>query len=1022
MAGDDAVDDLAAAGPGTGYTMTRRSALIAAAVATTVLALYALAGFLGVPRLVRQGVVDVFASEYATTARLESVRFNPFSFELEARGLSVDGDDGEPVLGFGRLYVDFELASLWNRAWTFGRIELQEPYGRLIHRADGSLNVVELFSRPDAVPETGAAEAGLPRLRIGSLDVARGRLDYTDRTRGEPFSTTLAPISFGLDDFRTEGAGNVFRLVSGSDTGAQFDFEGTFAVAPAASRGRLHVARVPATTIDEYLGELLPLTLRAGAIDLGLEYDVALPDSGLTAVIDVDKVAITGLETLSPGQEVPWQFPGIAVRDTHLDLVARTVSIAAIEVVDPVLPVWRTVDGIVTPGLLMATGDTTTPAAVQADTPGDAPVEARTGEDDTERAWAISVPLIEVTGARVPFEDRTLSPATSLDLLLREARIEGFAEPATGPLRVSATLEPASGGAISTTATITADRSSLAADWSVEALELAPAQPYLDTTTDLVLSAGRLAGAGRLEVEDLTGEPRLRLTGDATIDDLRSRDRSLGEDFINWKSLALRDLRYTTEPAAFTLRELVATEPYVRLILSSSGVTNIEAVLDPEAAAAKAAAIAAERAARDQPRGDEEAATAAAGPEAAAAPAAPAMTSAIGLVRIVRGRTDFADYTLEPNFAIAIEDLHGSISGLSSAADARAKVDLAGQVDRYAPAKVAGEINLLSAETFIDIAAEFRNIELTAFNPYSGKFAGYQIDKGKLSVETTYRVENNRLDANHNVVINQLQLGDKVDSPDAVSLPLKLAIALLKDSNGVIDLDLPVSGSLDDPKFRLGPIIWKVFVGLLTKIVTAPFALLGSLFGGGEDLSYLDFAAGSAALSETGMQKVETLRKALTERPALNLDIPSTADPATDGAAIVEARWSAALRAIAGEPADGAAGDAWRADREEYLKRLKLMVREQQGRKADIPKPPAPAEGEAPVDPTEHAIGILEPGLKAAVATGPAEIEALADARAEAVRDALLADGAIDPARVFVIRGDPATAESGQVRMTLSLK
>ena len=150
---------------------------------------------------------------------------------------------------------------------------------------------------------------------------------------------------------------------------------------------------------------------------------------------------------------------------------------------------------------------------------------------------------------------------------------------------------------------------------------------------------------------------------------------------------------------------------------------------------------------------------------------------------------------------------------------------------------------MLSAALYTDLAMSFRNIELSTFNPYSGKFAGYNISKGKLTTELHYKVDGRKLDAQHHIIVEQLEFGDKTESKDAVSLPVKLAVALLKDRNGVIDLNLPVTGSLDDPKFKLGPIIWKVFVNILEKAVTAPFALLGSLFGGGPDLQFVDFRA-----------------------------------------------------------------------------------------------------------------------------------------------------------------------------------
>jgi len=188
---------------------------------------------------------------------------------------------------------------------------------------------------------------------------------------------------------------------------------------------------------------------------------------------------------------------------------------------------------------------------------------------------------------------------------------------------------------------------------------------------------------------------------------------------------------------------------------------------------------------------------------------------------------DFADLSVKPNFATGIQKLEGSITGLSSQPKSRAHIDLHGSVDQFAPVSIVGDVNVLGAALYTDLTMSFHNIELSTFNPYSGKFAGYNISKGKLSTDLHYLVDGRKLDAQHHIVVDQLEFGDKTESKDAVSLPIKLAVALMKDRNGVIDLNLPVNGSLDDPQFKLGPIIWKVFVNILEKAVTAPFALLG---------------------------------------------------------------------------------------------------------------------------------------------------------------------------------------------------
>jgi hypothetical protein len=353
-------------------------------------------------------------------------------------------------------------------------------------------------------------------------------------------------------------------------------------------------------------------------------------------------------------------------------------------------------------------------------------------------------------------------------------------------------------------------------------------------------------------------------------------------------------------------------------------------------------------------------------------------------------------------------------------------VDLHGAVDAFSPVSIKGEVNPLGVPLYADLALDFRNMELSIFNPYSGKFAGYNITKGKLTTELHYKVDGRKLDAQHHIVIDQLEFGDKTESKDAVSLPIKLAVALLKDRNGVIDLSLPVTGSLDDPKFRLGPIIWKVFVNILVKAVTAPFALLGSLFGGGPDLQFIDFRPGAATLEASQEDKVKAIVKALQGRPQLKIEVPIAAVPGLDRPALIDAELASELsQAMAQAPArkKQAATAAPSFDQLDAAAKLDVLTRLYQHDLGGEPKyPDSVASVKQKPEQISAKIDFLTGALREHVTVPDDRFKALGEQRAQALQQALLTDTQIDPARVFLVANDKAVAKDGAVRFELSLR
>ncbi|WP_054774147.1 DUF748 domain-containing protein [Methylogaea oryzae] len=380
-----------------------------------------------------------------------------------------------------------------------------------------------------------------------------------------------------------------------------------------------------------------------------------------------------------------------------------------------------------------------------------------------------------------------------------------------------------------------------------------------------------------------------------------------------------------------------------------------------------------------------------AGGESKASQPGPAFPVAIGALRIRNGMSDFADHTLRPEFAATIHRLDGDIKGLSSNPDARASLLLEGQVDQYAPVRVQGMLNPFRAGAYTDIEMHFHNMDLTRLSPYSGKFAGYRIEKGKLTLDLRYRLENRKLDAENQVIMDHLTLGERVESKTATSLPIGLAIALLRDSDGKIDIHLPISGNLDDPKFSLRDLYAQAITGLITKLVSSPFTVLGNLLeGDAEEYGRVAFFPGKALLSPQQKDKLLKLADALQQRSGLNLEIRGVTDPERDRAALPEVRLQNRIR------------HQWRDELRAKRVELTPERRRQPVPEGDYKRLLLAQYSKFGLGTTQDA-ELAHQALLAKLAVTDTDLRQLAQRRAERIREFLVKDGGIAEQRVYLL-------------------
>ncbi len=963
-------------------------------VIATLLILYALAGFLLVPRLARSAIENYVQVGLGRQVSIAALSFNPFSFTAEMRGVALTEADGAPIASVERLVVNAELSSLFHWAWTFKEIRIDSPSISAVINEDGSLNLDKL--RPAAPAGAPAPSGTIPAVRIGLFAVRAGRVRFEDRSRGRPFMATLQPIEFTLEDFRTTPRyQNSYQFEGATLAGERLAWAGEFTVQPLGSSGRFAVNGLKAATLAAYLQDSLPFDLPSGVLDVQGEYRIVIgANLGLSIQLPTLRLHDIGIAPKQGDEANPWiRVPELSISDTSIALGERKLSVGTLEAVGAQLTVWREPNGQLNLQRLF---------------PARPPVNATaagitSAQGGTPASWTVSVNRAQLRDAVVRAEDRTTLPAVVATLAPVSLSVSGYSTAPGSKANVEAAIGLAQ-ASLGARGNLAVDPLSADIGFDLEGFDLPLLQPYVTQQADLQLGRGRLSGKGKLVLagKPARRQPKLQFGGDFEVADLLTRDAVSRSDFIGWESLRASGLRYQQSPDRFSIERVTARKPYGRVSIAANGKLNIAEVLRL----------------KPSPAGSGGTASSAHG----IVPATPAasLPMTVGTVLIEDGVADFADQSIQPNFATQIQGLTGRVVGLSSDPNSRAEVTLNGSVERYAPVTVSGQVNLLSATAYTDLAMTFRNMELTTFNPYSGKFAGYSIVQGKLTTELRYHVENRKLTAQHHVVLDQLEFGAATESKQAVPLPIKLAVALLKDRNGVIDINLPVTGSLDDPNFRVGPIIWKLFTGMLRKIVTAPFALLGSLFGGGPELADVDFASGSAELAPEQLHKLSQLAKALAERPQLKLDIPLHTASAADEAALAGKALEEALNArlpvsTAGTRAKGKpTSPATESPRTQALTGLY---------QATFGVPPAyPPLEPAATDADAARAAWLQQQLLPKFAATLAQHEALERARAEAVQGAILANTAVAPERLFMTERASGAGLPGAVRMELKLQ
>ncbi len=970
-------------------------------VITGLLVLYILAGFVAVPLVIHWVLRNQVSAALQRKVLATRIRANPFTFSVHISELSVSGRDDSPFVQMENLYINVDpLISLFKWGAVVHSMEIGKPRIRIIRTGEDQFNFSDLL-----VPSQKTAPGDLDleskplRVVLGIFKLTSGEIQFIDKSRSIPFESTVSGLEMSMIGLDTQAEAEAFsyHLSGRTEADERLRVDGRADLRPFDAASEVALKGLALAKYAPYYQPFLNAKATDGRIDLHAKLQWSAQNRTVGDLL----VTIAGLALKDySGAETLASLPYLKIEGAAVDLKNRQLRLGRIDSKDARIHIQRNAQGQL--NLLTAFA----PREIGESEP-DAPV---TEPDETVPvlAWQILVPELNLENYAIDFEDLRPEPPAriSMDRIALAGQNLSTQEHAQG--KVNLQMQWADRGTLSTWGDVSLVPLGATLDVAAKSVDIRPLQPYLKQYVQLVVTKGEFNTQGQLKIEPGQTQADIRFAGAASLNGIEAVDAEKAALFSKWKSLFLTGIDLGTAPLRMRIEEVALTDFYNRLIINADGTANIETIFGRRRMAA---------AAREQ-AGNIPAAAQTAEEEVTPA-SGPGPDIRIKTVTLQGGKVDFSDLHVKPNVRLAMQDLGGRISGLDNVKENRADVLLRGTVGSNVPMEIKGQVNPLIEKPFVDLNLTFPAIDLSPFAPYSGKYLGYALDKGQLAFVLSYKVIDNKLTGQNKIQINQLTFGDSVASPQATKLPIKLAVALLKDRQGNIDLDLPVTGDLDDPEFSIGGIILKMIVNLITEIVSAPFKMLGAIFGGGQELAYLDFDPGRSVIAPEQMQKLDALAKILYERPGLNLDIQGQVDPLKDTDGLRQFRFEENLKAAKLKSLVAAGRKAVPLDQIEITPQERDLMIQEAFEAAALPKPRDDKGQLKKLSPPE-----MEKLLYTAVDISADDLRHLAYQRATAAKEYLLTTGRIEAQRLFLTEPDieNAAQKKSKAQVEFNLK
>ncbi len=852
----------------TGFLQRHRKGLLSL---TAAVALYALLGFFLLPWVIKSQLISTMAETYDAELRIEKVAVNPFVLSVRIDGLALDDPSGQPQLRFDQFFGNFQSSSLFRWAYTFRELRLTgfEAFAARDRNGDFNFDYLLAASEPPSPEPEDSGE--LIRMVVMDLNIQDSSLNWRDEMPVDAVDTTFGPVNVRVADLSTlpQETGQQAVVIT-TETQGTLSWEGDLQLNPLRSTAHAAIKGSHFPLASSYLRHETGLDIVDGLVDIELDYAIDTgADGQLTADVTNLNVSFSDvlIDSFSGSEGSP--LDGELLRVPRLDLnngsirwPAQTAAFDALVIAEPVVSLRRDAEG------RFNFESATKAGGKNEDTPA---------QNAESVPWDVRLGELRIESLALGLIDDSVTPTANIDIDNFNLSVTEISNADGALLPTSVTLNSGSGGRVAVEGSvIVLPELSYDLALDIDQVSLARAHPYIKPLADVNLDSGALSLAGTLQRN--ADDPML-LAADVQVADFVITETDLNTKLGSWDLLVLDKLRVSQAQNSIVISEVRFDGAYGDVLVSSDGSLNLGRIEKGQGEAEEASdATAAEY---DGP------------------------LVRVGRVVLNDASADFTDESLPIAFTANIAELNGEMTTIATNSREPSVIDFEGKVDEYGLVQIDGSMTPFEPSNNTDITIRFQNVDMPKFTAYSIPLAGREIASGALDLDLGYAVIDSELAGDNKIVLRDFELGDEVPHPDAMSLPLGLAVALLKDPDGTIDIDLPVRGNVDDPEFSYGGLIWKALGNLVLKIVTSPFALLGNLVGAEADqLEFIYFLDGRADLTPPEQQKAAKIAEALALRPELLLSFPGVVDLEADTLALKEMQFEAIVEQRIAETAN----------------------------------------------------------------------------------------------------------------------